>query len=758
MKTPLDDDLKQTYRVFDRDHERLRETLMSSLPASAGLREHAGVVSSAGRFIRGTIMKSRITKLAAAAVIAVVVIIGLKGFNGTTAWAEVIKAVNNADNIHVVLKITCPDGKVEVEQAWLKNKTMFRQDETDEVTIDDGQSRMRLDFRKNTAQLSDSYSPFEDYMEKGRFEIILLFRGEQTAFKATELADESTRTVRVYQVKYRDMWEGKAWVDAKSNLPLRISAEVAEKYRQRALSIEIIYDYQPIPIEKFSLVIPPGYRELPRGKTRLFSGKVVDEKGNPVKNAEICTSARDLRGRTDERGEFAVRLHPGRQAINEFPMIVRAFEDDDPNRLAWTLLRNPRHELRPLYIPDDGKTKLEQGGEVDIQLVDEKKLIEFIPSDPGNMTFKNQADRYPSEVRDIVLQMGPASVITGRVVDREGQPITEASVWMDRMCISVGENEIDIRNLGHSAKERELLSSLDQEELEEIGDKHFAITNTDGCYKLGNLPDVWYQVRLQVKADGYVGEAREIFQEEGADFSLFAAGITIRGTVVDNHGVPLVGREVEIDVDSGHEGGFEVEEAIIDSEGRFELTGVPAVEGLELQVRTDEKPRDWDRNELTRDRKFIYYRMIEKPIKLEPGKKDYWVEIVLHRPDVTLQFEIRDSEGKLLEGVPVGICSTGFSERVWFTSKLNGRTNKTGICTIDETPRIEPLTVWISSPTTREMHYWHNDREVNMEVKNAMTEFGNKYHPTELTIQLEEGKKKYKIPVVLEAIGEQVMD
>ncbi len=75
------------------------------------------------------IMKSKITKLAAAAAITIAVIIGIKGFNGTTAWAEVIKAVSNADNIHVVLKITCPDGKVEVEQAWLKNKTMFRQDE-----------------------------------------------------------------------------------------------------------------------------------------------------------------------------------------------------------------------------------------------------------------------------------------------------------------------------------------------------------------------------------------------------------------------------------------------------------------------------------------------------------------------------------------------------------------------------------------------------------------------------------------------------
>jgi hypothetical protein len=460
-----------------------------------------------------------------------------------------------------------------------------------------------------------------------------------------------------------------------------------------------------------------------------------------------------LQGRTDEKGEFAVKLHPGRQAINEFPMIVRAFKDDDPNRLAWTLLRNPRHELRPLFRPDDGKTRLERGGGADIQLVDEKKLLDFIPADPGKMVFRNEADRYPSEVRDMVLQMGPASVITGRVVDREGRPIADAVVWVEHMVIGVGENEISVSSLGNTAKEREFISSEEREDFQEIEGKAFAGMNADGHYALGNLPDVWYRVRLEARADGYVGEAREIFQPEGADFSLYAAGITIRGTVIDNHGRPLVGREVEIDVDSDHEGGFEVEEAIIDSEGRFELTGVPAVEGLELQVRTDEKPRDWARNELTRDRKFVYYRMIEKPMKLEPGKKDYWVEIVLHRPDITLEIEVKDSKGNLLIGVPVGICSTGFSERIWFTSKLNGRTNESGVCTIEEVPRVEPLKAWICKPTILESYIWENDEGVNLEVRNAMTGIGSEYHPIEMTVELEEGRTKYKIPVVVKAIG-----
>ena len=698
------------------------------------------------------IMRNRITKSAAAAVIAVVVIIGLKGFNGTTAWAEVIKAVSNADNIHVVLKITCPDGKVEVEQAWLKNKTMFRQDETDEVTIDDGQSRMRLDFRKNTAQLSDSYSPFEDYMEKGRFEIILLFRGEQTAFKATELADESTRTVRVYQVKYRDMWEGKAWVDAKSNLPLRISAEVAEKYRQRALSIEVMYDYQPIPIEKFRLTIPAGYTKLPRIETQLFSGRVIDERGRGVANAEVCTSHGNLRGRTDERGNFAIKLRP-RGTLGGFPMIVRAFRKDEPNRVAWTLLRNPRHELRPRSkYNDEDKTQLEQGSDVTIILADEKKLLDFIPGEPPKMIFNNEADRHPSQVRDIVLKMAPASTITGRITDRMGKAIVNAVVWIDRIHIAVGENEIEILNMGKTDKEKELISSLNLED-HEVERKNFAVTDKNGYYSFSHLPDVWYKARLEVKADGYVTEDKEIFQEE-CDFALLRADITIRGTVIDNHGTPLTGREVDLDMerDSDEERDFDIEEAIIDERGRFELTGVPEIDGLELEIRTDEKPYYWGETDLTRGCKFIYYLMIEEPMKFEPGKKNYRIEIVPHRPDITLEIEVKDSNGNLLENIPAGICSPGFSERVWYTSKLNGKTDKNGICIIEEVPRIEPLTLWICKPTTRQMHYWEYEREVNMEVKNSITAFSNKYHPAEMTVELEKEKKKYKIPVILQAI------
>jgi len=612
--------------------------------------------------------------------------------------------------------------------------------------IDDGNRRLLLLHQEKVARLSESESGVLH-----EWPLLQALRGEETEFPTeTKLIGETENGLMVYELKEYIFSEEliiitNAWVDPHSNLPMRVvGKQIDRETGKTRVTFEATCDYQPIPPDMFSLVVPPDYTQLP---SRFFSGKVMNEKGEPVAGAEVITSNDDVKGKTNESGEFAIKLHPGR-TLWGFPMIIRAIISDDPNHVAWTLLRNPKHELRPLFRPDDGKTRLEQGGDVDIVLVDERKLLEFIPHDPGKMIFKNETDLNPSEVRDIVLKMTPASVITGRITDRSDKPIANAVVWMDYMEIAVGENEIEISDLGCTDKEKTMISSLN---VDELRGKTFTLTDKNGYYSLANLPDVWHKARLEVKADGYVTEAKEIFQEE-CNFTLLRADISIRGIVVDNHGAPLLGREVDIDIDSDENGDFDIEEAIIDSQGRFELTGVPAVDGLELEIRADEKPYDWDRNELTRGHKCIYYIMIEVPIKFEPGKKDYWIEIVPHRPDITLEIEVKDSKGNVLEGIPAGICSPGFSERVWYTSKLNGKTDKKGICIIEEAPYIEPLTLWICKPNIWQMHYWEYEREVNMEVKNAITEFSSKYHPTEVTVKLEKEKKQYKIPVTLQKI------
>ena len=66
MKVPLDDDLDKAYESFNQDHDRLRDALKLSLqehPTEHGRTPAAACIGS-------TIMKSKVVKLAAAAVIA----------------------------------------------------------------------------------------------------------------------------------------------------------------------------------------------------------------------------------------------------------------------------------------------------------------------------------------------------------------------------------------------------------------------------------------------------------------------------------------------------------------------------------------------------------------------------------------------------------------------------------------------------------------------------------------------------------------
>jgi len=546
-------DIKQSIRKLkvessDEIHGRVLDKLLRVLDKSK--RQTAVKQPNIWRII----IKSRITKLAAAAVITIAVIIGIKGFNGTTAWAEVVKAFKAANNIHLVGKRSrSTTGEVEEFQWWIKNGNKMRTEYKSSTLIDDGTRRLLLLHQEKVARLSESESGVLH-----EWPLLQALRGEETEFPTeTKLIGEIENGLMVYEVKEYIFSEEliiitNAWVDPHSNLPMRVvGKQIDRETGKTRVTFEATCDYQPIPPDMFSLVVPPDYTQLP---SRFFSGKVMNEKGEPVAGAEVITSNDDVKGKTNESGEFAIKLHPGR-TLWGFPMIIRAIISDDPNHVAWTLLRNPKHELRPLFRPDDGKTRLEQGGDVDIVLVDERKLLEFIPHDPGKMIFKNETDLNPSEVRDIVLKMAPASVITGRITDHVDIPIANAIVKIEYIKIVVGENEIEIRDLGRMDKEKEMISSLN---VDGLRSKTFTVTDKNGFYALANLPDVWHKARLEVKADGYVTEAKEIFQEERCNFTLLRADITIRGTVVDNHGAPLLGREVNIDVDSDLAGDFDI--------------------------------------------------------------------------------------------------------------------------------------------------------------------------------------------------------
>ncbi len=123
MKTPLDNDLNKVYESFNQNHNHLRQTLMASLPDRSKRHKRAGRISHALAFIGDTIMTSRITKLAAAAVIIIALLIGLNYFGGSldiagVAWGEVAKKVEEIQMFSYRIKLRIsgtPKEKIELE-------------------------------------------------------------------------------------------------------------------------------------------------------------------------------------------------------------------------------------------------------------------------------------------------------------------------------------------------------------------------------------------------------------------------------------------------------------------------------------------------------------------------------------------------------------------------------------------------------------------------------------------------------------------
>ena len=124
MKTPLDNDLKKAYEVFNQKHDPLREALMASLPSTSKQHKQRSKFAHIGAFIGDTVMKSRITKLAAAAVIIIAVLIGIHQFGGSLdgtsvafALEHAVEALKHVENKHMIMRTIEPPNRYEF---WTK--------------------------------------------------------------------------------------------------------------------------------------------------------------------------------------------------------------------------------------------------------------------------------------------------------------------------------------------------------------------------------------------------------------------------------------------------------------------------------------------------------------------------------------------------------------------------------------------------------------------------------------------------------------
>ncbi|HCO95443.1 MAG TPA: hypothetical protein DIU00_16085 [Phycisphaerales bacterium] len=121
MKTPLDKDLNEAYKAFNQDHDHLRQMLMASLPSRSKVRKQTSGIVHIRAFVGDTDMTRKITKLAVAAVIIIVVLISISQFGGSfdgasQVFASMLEEMQKIPWVHAVMEVDQSNAPIE---SWV---------------------------------------------------------------------------------------------------------------------------------------------------------------------------------------------------------------------------------------------------------------------------------------------------------------------------------------------------------------------------------------------------------------------------------------------------------------------------------------------------------------------------------------------------------------------------------------------------------------------------------------------------------------
>jgi len=671
--------------------------------------------------VRRIIMRSRITKFAAAAaMMGIGVLIGISFFNGTSAWAKVIQAFNEVENVHIIQKMITPDGTVQQNKIWLRRPNCLYQDADNSIVIDDGRERLTIDKEKKTAQFSDSFMSFKPLDKHFMFDVVNLFRGQgRMDVEIAKLDDQSDEATLVFSLNCKFDWRGKAWVDAATMLPKEMQVDLTSMPKGSPKSCEVFFDYGPILDDVFAMTVPEGFTELARKVRGMMSGVVLDEQEQPVANAIVY--ATDRIGRyieqtvTDESGRFTFDLPPqGVGLALALPVLFRAFMQDVPDKVAWSIIADPANKHGP-------GSRWEAGGN--------------IPYDVANV--ENDGTILKS-ANGITLRMEPAGAIGGKVTDADGNPISDAKVQLLRCDLSdkhgnAGLFGIDVHTWS--------------------GPDKLGIVRTDenGLYELTNLPKLWKRTKVTVHAiaEGFAGDTTSFhlkgpIEYEELDFQLYRAGITVTGTLVDNYGKPIEEAPIYAMVN-----GKRFYRVRTNKRGAFKIKGCPDTSDLQIKAHLSYNSRSPYEKE--KYESYIYYPDVITGIDYQQDKLEYEIEMIAELPEFTLNVEARNTAGEPVKFFPVQIRGDGGPVRMqWqIAMDLIRRTDENGRCTFTNVPNIPGLKVVLC----RVSRTWKE--KLTDSEKVIAEESMEKYLWGDVPVEIVEGQKEYDLTAVVFKLGEE---
>jgi len=285
MKTPLDNDLVKVYESFNQNHNNLRQKLMASLPERSKQQKRAGRISHALAFTGGTIMRSRITKLAAAAAIIIAILTAIHFLGSpieSIAWADVVRPILTART--VVFNVISAEGE-NVPVTRIMN--MGTQRVRGEVLSPDGKTvqviaicdydtsqMLTLNPKQKIAaliELKDLPEKPENFVEIMRNMITELQNDPNVSVESLGEKEIDGHMAQGLRATSPD-GELTVWADPRTALPIRME----QKWRQ------IHYEFTDFEFDVvldeslFSMDIPEGYSTMPKAMLSITGSTEQD--------------------------------------------------------------------------------------------------------------------------------------------------------------------------------------------------------------------------------------------------------------------------------------------------------------------------------------------------------------------------------------------------------------------------------------------------------------------------------------------------
>ena len=638
------------------------------------------------------------------------------------------------------------DGTTRIEKFWARLPDAFRDErQFGKITIDNGMERLVLDPNTLHAQHEPTWYAngkmtweYRQLLEKHPMVIhARLFRDPNSSpdIRTTLLTHDSDSPVLLYTVEDVDEegLEITAWVDRRTLLPERIEAVLIDNPDEYddLVSVEVVFDFSPIPDAVFSTAIPSDYEALPPKQPNTFSGWVIDLLGNPVPDAEVylyCSSlARpsQLKTQTNQDGEFTIsqpHYEPGLSSN----VILWAVLPDAPEYVAWTALFDrwaaERIQRQPLAGTIPGSPGVVQSSE------------DYFYEKTENGSRSSGA--WCVGASEIVLVMEPGIEVFGTIQDIYGDPVSGLDVYVGIDGLAdVHNNHVNVEPFPTTMIHTQ--------------------TSEEGLYAIYNAPSLWKNCALRVYVKPasemkLIGDSRQLHIEDPnapllADFVLLAQGPTVRGIVVDNYGTPLPGRYLYVQVNGKPFPGYA---SSTDNEGRFEIANCPADAGLEIRAILSHNLMA--RHEPEKYVSCVYYPDVTVTVgyKPEQPKDEYEVTLTAVLPELVIGAVLVDSTGNPLPFFPVEIRADESISTQWQQeSRLHQRTDENGVVTFVNVPEMQGLRlVCFASYKT-----W-TDREESGAVQNYFNELDTTrrhYRWTEAAVPLKPGQKKYTMMITV---------